>query len=231
MVRAAPRPTAARPERTDDLGVSRGSSVREDGFERRALEHLDAVHRLLLRLTRDPHEAADLTQDTFLRAFRSADTFRDQGGGLRPWLFTIAHNAFITRRKREARAPIPVERVFEADPGAVAPGDPPPAWGLASLDWEHVDDRLKGAIDALPDEQRAPLLLWGVEGLKYREIAAILDVPLGTVMSRLHRARKALADALEHCRDDLARRTDSPAGRTEQTGPADDSQEGRAPPG
>lgn len=172
-------------------------------FELRALEHLDAVHRLALQLTRRPEEAADLVQETYLRALRSADSFEERGGGIRPWLFTIAHNLFITRRKREARAPSAVGEFFDADPRSAGPDEPPPAWDLGSLDWEHVDERLKKAIDELSPEHRETLLLWGVEGMKYREIADVLETPIGTVMSRLHRARRALAAALEPMRREM----------------------------
>lgn len=165
-------------------------------FERLALEHLDAVYRMALKLTRNPDEASDLVQEMYLRALRSFKTYEERGSGMRPWLFTIAHNAFNSRKKRESKAPIAVEEFFEADQRERAPDAPPPAWDLASLDWEHVDERLKKAIESLKDEHREALLLWGVEGLKYREIAEIMGVPIGTVMSRLHRARRALADEL-----------------------------------
>lgn len=172
-------------------------------FEVRALEHLDAVHRLAMQLTRRPDEAADLVQETYLRAIRSAEGFEERGGGMRPWLFTIAHNLFMSGRKRAARAPSAVGEFFDADPRSAAPGDALPAWDLASLDWEHVDDRLKKAIEELSPEHRETLLLWGVEGMKYREIADVLGMPIGTVMSRLHRARQALALALEPMRREL----------------------------
>jgi len=177
--------------------------VQRAEFEVRALEHLDAVYRLAMQLTRRPDEAADLVQETFLRAIRSAEKFEERGGGMRPWLFTIAHNVFMTHRKRESRSPASVGEFFEADPRSGAPDEPPPAWDLASLDWEHVDERLKKAIEELSPEHRETLLLWGVEGMKYREIADVLGMPIGTVMSRLHRARQALAQALEPLRGEL----------------------------
>ena len=77
-----------------------------------------------------------------------------------------------------------------------APDEAAPAWNLASLDWEQVDERLKAAIERLRPEYRTVLLLWGVEGLKYRQIAEIQDIPIGTVMSRLHRARSILTSQL-----------------------------------
>lgn len=173
-----------------------GANVQRQRFEELALEHLDAVYRMALQLSRHPEDAADLTQETFLKALRVADRFEEQGGGIRPWLFKILHNVFYTavgKARRQAASSDSLPAAETAEPG---PNDPVPAWDLASLDWEHVDERLKAAIDHLKPEYRSVLLLWGVEGLKYREIAEIQDVPIGTVMSRLHRARQILAEQL-----------------------------------
>lgn len=172
-------------------------------FERLALEQLDAVHRMAFQLAGNAQDAADLVQDTYLRAVRAHASFVDQGRGIRPWLFTILHNVFYSRIKREARAPRAVEEFYGASTTEHAPDDPPPAWDLASFDWEQVDERLKEAIDGLSPDHRSVLLLWGLEGMKYREISEILQVPIGTIMSRLHRARKAIADALEQDAADL----------------------------
>ena len=172
-------------------------------FESLALEHLDAVYRMALQLSRRPDDASDLVQETYLRALRSAERFEERGGGIRAWLFTILHNTFYSQVKRAARGPMSVDEFYGAESSETSPGEAPPAWDLAALDWEHVDDRLKSAIDDLSDEHREVLLLWGVEGMKYREIAAITGVPIGTVMSRLHRARKLLADQLDEFSDEL----------------------------
>ncbi|MEM9082352.1 MAG: sigma-70 family RNA polymerase sigma factor [Planctomycetota bacterium] len=172
-------------------------------FEQLAIEHMDAVYRMALQLAKHPDEASDLVQETYLKAIRSAAGFEEKGGGMRSWLFTILHNTFYSRVKREKRGPMAVEQFFEADEDARQPDEPPPAWDLKSLDWEHVDERLKKAIDELPDDQREILLLWGVEGMKYREIAQIMDVPIGTVMSRLHRVRKTLSSSLEELTAEL----------------------------
>lgn len=168
-------------------------------FESLALEHFDACYRLALTLTKHPDEAADLVQETYLRALRSAGTFSEErGGGMRSWLFTILHNAFYSRAERKARAPGLSENLDQTVGDRHAtPDEPTPAWDLRSLDWEQVDERIKKAIDGLSDEHREVLLLWGVEGMKYREIAGVLGVPIGTVMSRLHRARGVLAENLE----------------------------------
>ena len=165
-------------------------------FESIALEHLDAVYRMALQLSRHPDEAADLVQETYLKALNASAGFQEQGGGIRPWLFKILHNVFYTRvgrAKREAQAEDELQFAQSGDP---APDGPAPAWDLASLDWEQVDDRLKAAVDRLKPDYRSILLMWGVENMKYREIAEVLDIPIGTVMSRLHRARSILAQDL-----------------------------------
>jgi RNA polymerase sigma-70 factor (ECF subfamily) len=116
---------------------------------------------------------------------------------MRSWLFTICHNAFYTRVKKDQRGPVAVEAFYEADGTEDQPGEPGVAWDLRAFDWEQVDERIVRAVDELSPEHREVLLLWGVEGLKYREIADITGVPIGTVMSRLHRARKTLSQTLE----------------------------------
>lgn len=164
-------------------------------FEELALEQIDAVYRMALQLARRPDEAADLVQETYLKAFKAADRYEQQGGGVRPWLFKIIHNVFYTRLARSKRESSFADDQAHAELG-VEPAETAPVSALADLDWEHVDDRIKSAIDRLKPEYRTVLLLWGVEGLKYREIAEIENVPIGTVMSRLHRARAILAEEL-----------------------------------
>lgn len=165
-------------------------------FEAQALEHLDAVYRMAMQLSRRPEDAADLVQETFLKALRASERFEPKGGGIRPWLFKILRNVFYSRVVREQRGPAASENIHQHASASPGPDESKPAWDLASMDWEHVDDRLKSAINSLNPEYREVLLLWGVEGMKYREIALIVDVPIGTVMSRLFRARAALVQQL-----------------------------------
>ena len=165
-------------------------------FEQLALSHLDAVYRMAMQLARHPDEASDLVQETYLRALRVAERYEERGGGIRPWLFKILHNVFYTKVGRARRGPIAVEEMSMAESSETPPDEAPPAWDLRTLDWEHVDDRLKASIAELRPEYQSVLLLWGVEGLKYREIAEIQEVPIGTIMSRLHRARSILAGQL-----------------------------------
>jgi RNA polymerase sigma-70 factor (ECF subfamily) len=176
--------------------------MNRDAFRELALAELDSVYRMAMRLARHPDDAADLVQETYLKAFKAEHRFELREAGVRPWLLKILHNSFYSRVARQKR-----ERPVGDDlPEPVAESEqdsPEPAWDLASLDWEQVDQRLKRAIEELPEHYREPLLLWAVEGLKYREIADVLEVALGTVMSRLHRARGILSAKLS----DLAAET------------------------
>ena len=159
---------------------------------------MDSVYRMAMHLSRNPDDASDLVQETYLKAFKSEGRFELRDHGVRPWLFKILHNNFYTKVKKKNREPTLGDEVISEASGGV-PGDvdsPPPAWDLEHLDWEQVDDRLKHAIDELPDHYREVLLLWAVEGLKYREVADVLGVALGTVMSRLYRARGILTENL-----------------------------------
>ncbi len=172
-------------------------------FEELALPHLDAIFRMAMQLSRHPDEASDLVQETYLKALRFADRFEEQGGGIRPWLFKILHNVFYSKLAKAKRQGVLVDDLPHAASDSPAPDEPEPAWNLAAFDWEHVDERLKEAIDKLKPEYRSVLLLWGVEGMKYREIADIHDVPIGTIMSRLHRARSILAEQLAELAEEL----------------------------
>ena len=179
-----------------------------DLFRELALAEMDAVYRMALHLARHPDDAGDLVQETYLKALKAEKTFELREQGVRPWLFKILHNNFYTRIQKQRREPTLGD---DLPPQAVAGevDDPPPAWDLASLDWEQVDDRIKHAIEELPDYYREVLLLWAVEGMKYREIADIVGVPLGTVMSRLYRARAVLSEQLADLAAEHGLKTDA----------------------
>jgi len=164
-------------------------------FHRLALAELESVHRMAFHLCRNGDEAGDLVQETFLRALKAEPRFELRERGIRPWLFKILHNIFYTKVGRDRRSPTLADDLRH-ESAASELDNPAPAWDLASLDWEQVDDRLKRAIDELDGRYRDVLLLWAIEGLKYREVADVLDVPLGTVMSRLYRARSILSEQL-----------------------------------
>lgn len=172
-------------------------------FEQLSLEHLDSVYRMAMHLAGHPDEASDLVQETYLKALRVAERYEEKGGGIRPWLFKILHNVFYSRIARAKRQSASYEDLPPDESRETGPGEAPPAWDLSGLDWEQVDGRLREAIDRLRPEYRSVLLLWGVEGLKYREIAEVHDVPIGTIMSRLHRARAILAEELAELAEEL----------------------------
>jgi len=159
-----------------------------DPFEEEALAQADALYRAALRLTRDPAEAEDLVQETYLKAFRSAGRF-ERGTNLRAWLFTILMNTHRNSRRDAARDPIDVDSEVveqaQAPPGrAVTPED----LLLAAT----MDADIKAALDALPETFRTAVWLRDVEEFSYAEIARMLDIPTGTVMSRISRGRKLL---------------------------------------
>jgi RNA polymerase sigma-70 factor (ECF subfamily) len=161
-------------------------------FEQLALEQLDTLYRVAWRLVLDQSAVEDLVQETYLRALSARDGFSLEEYGIRPWLLRIMHNLFISRSQRQGRQPASMDDVqLEAAerPGAdTLPIDP------ASFD--AMDQRLVAALDELPPEYGSVMMLWAVEDMSYKEIALALDIPVGTVMSRLHRARKRLAGQL-----------------------------------
>lgn len=171
-------------------------------FEAIALPHLDAVYRLARALAASDAEADDLVQDTFTRAFQGFGGFELREYGARPWLYRILHNTFYTLKGRQRRDPSTLEPAdLERAEDTGAAWD---SWNSAqeAINWEHFDEEVKGAIDLLPADYRSALLLWSIEGYTYKEIAEICDCALGTVMSRLYRARRLMAKHLrEYARD------------------------------
>lgn len=169
---------------------------RQAGFERVAMPHMDSVYRMARRLTGNESEAEDLVQDTFLRAYRAFDTFELRQYGAKPWLLKILHNTFYTRMGRSAReATLSEDFNFETLP---ANPDPAAEMSVADLDWDQFDQELKAAVGVLAPEYREVLLLWALEDLSYKEIAEVCDCAIGTVMSRLYRARQQVSQRLSN---------------------------------
>lgn len=165
-------------------------------FEREALPHLDTVYRVALRLAGDASRAEDLVQETMLKAFRAWASFRP-GSNARAWLLTILRNTFINEYRRRRREPIAMDldaaESFAIDRTA-ADADPEGEF-FAQI----VDTRVLEAVDHLPPDFREVLVLSDMEGLSYAEIAQSLAIPVGTVKSRLFRARRQLQGELyEH---------------------------------
>jgi RNA polymerase sigma-70 factor (ECF subfamily) len=165
-----------------------------DEFVRLAMAELDAVDRVARGLTRDPATAADLVQETYLNALKAHGRFELEAYGIRPWLLRILHNVHINRVKRDRREPAGLSgEQLDAVVGPDASAQRPPEETVPGEGPLVFDDAgLNAALDALPAELRTILILWAVDELSYKEIADVLSVPIGTVMSRLHRARQRL---------------------------------------
>ncbi|RME41351.1 MAG: sigma-70 family RNA polymerase sigma factor [Planctomycetota bacterium] len=181
--------------------MSMDASVRER-FEAIAMPHLDVVYRVARMLADSEADAEDLVQETFIRAYRAFDRFELREYGAKPWLLRILHNVFYTAKGRQRRSPTLLDDVdFDhfADELNTLGEDP---LTLAEMDWEQFDEELKTAVEGLQPEYRSVLLLWAIEGLSYRGIAEICDCPIGTVMSRLYRARQLVGRELgEYARE------------------------------
>jgi RNA polymerase sigma-70 factor, ECF subfamily len=192
-------PRAGRPR---DPGVlvdaAETQPLGKPGFAEEALPWMEAVHRFALRLTRNGSEAEDLVQETYLRAFRSWDQF-EQGSNCRSWLFTICRNTYLHERER-ARTRYEITETGAAGAGdagrSVVDQRAPSAQSPDDFFEQIVDDRLLEAVDALAEEFRETLILSDLADLNYAEIAEVLGIPVGTVKSRLFRARRQLRDAL-----------------------------------
>jgi RNA polymerase sigma-70 factor (ECF subfamily) len=187
MARLAPRGGSPDiPRMTDTPGPA-------SSFEREALPHLDTLYRVALRLGGEESRAQDLVQDTMLKAFRAWHQFRP-GTNARAWLLTILRNTFINEYRRQKREPIPVD-IDLVEPYIVRPAGPDtdPEGAFFS---KIVDARVLEAVRSLPDEFRDALILSDMEGLSYAEVAESLEVPIGTVKSRLFRARRLLQKQL-----------------------------------
>lgn len=170
--------------------------ILQEEFEAIALEHFDALYNTALRLTRNPSEAQDLVQETYYKAFRFFHRF-EPGTNVKAWLFTILRNTYINiYRKVSRQQPVDFEQIA---PLYAAP-DTAPAWESQRTMEEMlryvVHDDVKRALDALPEDYRMVVLLADLEEFSYKEIAAIVGCPVGTVMSRLFRGRRLLRKSL-----------------------------------
>jgi len=158
-------------------------------FEQHLLPHLDAAYNLARWLLRDPHAAEDAVQDACLRAYRAFGRFR--GPDSRAWLLTIVRNVCYSQLRKNRREPAPTP--FEDDAHG-STYDPAEANALA---WREVkSELLRQGLERLPPEFREAIVLHELEGFSYREIATVVEIPVGTVMSRLARARRKLQTEL-----------------------------------
>ncbi|HET9203685.1 MAG TPA: sigma-70 family RNA polymerase sigma factor [Acidimicrobiia bacterium] len=169
-------------------------------FERDAMQFAPQLYSAAMRMTRNPADAEDLVQETFLKAYRAYHTF-EEGTNLKAWLYRILTNTYINKYRKDSRRP------SEVDLGAVEDlylyrniGSEESAEAARSTEDRVLDglveSDIKEAVEDLPENFRLPVLLADLAGFSYKEIADILDIPIGTVMSRLHRGRKAMEKSL-----------------------------------
>jgi RNA polymerase sigma-70 factor, ECF subfamily len=190
---AAPPPPPPTPPHPPAAPSPAAEADKRASFEREALVHLDSLYRVALRLTGNAAEADDLVQETMLKAYRAWHQFQ-QGTNAKGWLLTILRHAFINEYRRRTRHPETVD-VDAIEPFSVfeeVQDDDPQGTFFDRI----VDDEVLKAIDQLPEQFREAVVLSDVEGLSYDEIARILEVPVGTVKSRLFRARRQLQHKL-----------------------------------
>jgi RNA polymerase sigma-70 factor (ECF subfamily) len=183
-----PRATGNNPvplERYIHEGQQAAGSMSRERFESEAMPHLKSLYGAAYRMTSNSHDAEDLVQETFLRAFRAFHTFTP-GTNIRAWLHTILQRARTDAFRRASRSPKTVELPEDG------PMVPPPQAKL-----ETGAEDLERALGALPEVFRMAVVLRDVEDLSYQEIAGVLGVPIGTVMSRLHRGRALLRESLQ----------------------------------
>ncbi len=173
-------------------------------FEAVAMPFVDALYNTAYRMTRNAEDAEDLVQETYLKAYRYYDKFED-GTNFKAWLFKIMKNTFINNYRRKQQTPplsdfAEIEEAFESQVSKDASGQ------IKSPEQEYLenvlDEDVQRALDHLPPDYRMVVLLADLEGFSYKEIAEILEVPVGTVMSRLYRGRRLLESAmLEYARE------------------------------
>jgi RNA polymerase sigma-70 factor (ECF subfamily) len=163
-----------------------------------AMEHMPALYTAALRMTRNAADAEDLVQETYLKAYRAFDSFTE-GTNLKAWLYRILTNTYINSYRAAKRRP-EVSDVEDVEDlylyHRLAPGNGTGRSAEEEALAGFTDEEVKEAIEALPDAFRIAVLLADVEGFSYKEIADITDVPIGTVMSRIHRGRRALQKTL-----------------------------------
>lgn len=187
----------------------REENNRRKEFEESAMAYVDSLYNMALRLVFNKEEAEDLVQETYLKAYRFFDTFQ-KGTNMKAWLFKILRNTFINKYRKTTSMPseITFEDIESVNANITYPQEAKTSDLADTLESKYtdlsslMDDDVKRAIDSLPVEYREAILFSDVEGLSYKDISEITNVPIGTVKSRLNRARRLLQKSLwEYAKD------------------------------
>lgn len=185
-------------EEVNRAPVEETDQERRERFERDALPFLDQLYGAAMRLTRNPADAEDLVQETYAKAYSSFHQFKE-GTNLRAWMYRILNNTFISSYRKKQREPQKSD-AGDLEDWQMLEASTHEAQGMRSAETEAMsalpDEEIKEALAALPEDRRLAVYLADVEGFAYKEIASILEIPLGTVMSRLHRGRSQLRELL-----------------------------------
>jgi RNA polymerase sigma-70 factor (ECF subfamily) len=169
-------------------------TLRAEEFQETAVKHLDSIYRFALYMVGNESDAQDLVQDTYLRAFRFFDKF-EKGTNCKAWLLKILRNTFINSLRRNKRFPLLVHLTEMEEQGIDLLVEPE---SEKEVNGELFDDDVTAAVESLPDSYRTVIILADVEGLSYKEIADLIECPIGTVMSRLCRGRRILKRKLRN---------------------------------
>ncbi|HLR33266.1 MAG TPA: sigma-70 family RNA polymerase sigma factor [Fodinibius sp.] len=169
---------------------------KQEDFEDEIIPHLDAMYNFALRLTSDPSDAEDLVQDTIVKAFRFFSSY-EKGTNAKAWLFRILKNSYINNYRKKSKKPNQVDYDEVSTFYETIRAERTDTSDLEDKMFrELIDDDISNALDELPEDFRTVVLLCDVEGFTYEEIANMLDVPIGTIRSRLHRGRNLLKSQL-----------------------------------
>ena len=176
--------------------LTRDEKQKQKDFDEEIIPHMDALYNFALRLTSDPNDAEDLVQDTIVKAYRFFSSY-EKGTNAKAWMFRILKNSFINNYRKKSKKPSQVDYDEVSSYYETIRAERTETSDLKNLMFrEMMDDDLSEALTRLPEDFRTVVLLCDVDGYTYEEIANMLDVPIGTIRSRLHRGRNLLKTEL-----------------------------------